>query len=87
MMMLYDSEAYAVLRFELEPGETGATSRRGGFDIVDKRMRREIFLSGELAHSFQQGAQALSASNPDPEQWDEYIARFTELGQQPLVMH
>lgn len=92
MLMLYNSDAYAVVRFDREPAEGAAPGGSGsavprGFEIVDKRSRKEIFLSGLLAASFQQGAEKLSASNPTPEQWDDYIEGFTALAQQPLVMH
>lgn len=93
MLMLYNSDAYAVVRFdrETEQGEPSASTAQAaaprGFEIIDKRSRKEIFVSGELATSFQQGAEKLSESNPSPEQWDDYIAGFTTLAQQPLVMH
>lgn len=99
MHMLYNSDAFAVVRFDHEgaiavgtatpetaSGAAPAPALRG-FEIVDKRSRKEIFLSGVLAQSFQQGAQALSETNPTPEQWDDYIEGFTALAQQPLVMH
>lgn len=101
MHMLYNSDAFAVVRFDHEgQGAVTATSvatehtdgaapalALRGYEIVDKRSRKEIFLSGLLAQSFQQGAQALSETNPTPEQWDDYIEGFTALAQQPLVMH
>ena len=90
MMMLYNSDAYTVVRFDLVPEADEATPARpqtGGFEIVDKRGRKEIFLSGLLAQSFQQRAEALSETNPTPEQWDDFIAGFAELAPQPLVMH
>lgn len=92
MLMLYNSDAYAVVRFdretdEREPAAPAQPSAPRGFEIVDKRSRKEIFISGALAASFQQGAEKLSESNPTPEQWDDYIAGFTTLAQQPLVMH
>jgi Protein of unknown function (DUF3567) len=103
MLMLYNSDAFAVVRFDhegasdnaaspaVEGAPAGASEPIGGvlrgFEIVDKRSRKEIFLSGLLAQSFQQGAQALSETNPTPEQWDDYIEGFTALAQQPLVMH
>lgn len=89
MHMLYNSDAYAVVRFDLEPraSSEGQSTMPSGFEIVDKLSRKEIFLSGALAQSFQKGAETLSETNPTPEQWDEYIAGFTTLAQQPLVLH
>jgi hypothetical protein len=87
--MLYNSDAYAVVRFDLEPppGSQAPAAGPTGFEIVDKLSRKEIFLSGVMAQSFQKGAETLSESDPTPEQWDDYIAGYTTLGQQPLVMH
>lgn len=60
---------------------------RGGFEIVDKQARREIFIEGAVAESFQQGVQALVDQGPDTEALDEFIGRYTTLAQQPVVLH
>jgi hypothetical protein len=86
MQMLYNSDSYVVVQIEMQPSEAGPLTR-GGFEIVDKRLRTEIFIEGALAESFKTGVQALVENNPSVEQLDDYIAGFTHLGQQPLVMH
>lgn len=95
MHMLYNSDSYVVVRFDLSSAEdaTGATAgatgqgQRGGFEIVDKFARKEIFIQGELAQSFQDGVQALIQNDPSEEEMDAFIARYAELMQTPLVMH
>lgn len=96
MQMLYNSEAFAVVRFDVQPAAEpvpGASPAqqplsRGGFEIIDKAARREIYLEGLLAEHFQQGAQALQAAGEaDTDRYDEYIARFAGLAQQPLMLH
>lgn len=64
-----------------------AAPRRGGYEIVDKLTRKEIFIQGAVAASFQQGVQALVEQGPDPEALDDYIGSFTTLAQQPLLVH
>ena len=61
--------------------------RRGGYEIVDKFARKEIFIEGALAEAFQQGVQALVDQGPTEEAMDEFIGRYTLLAQQPVVLH
>lgn len=61
--------------------------RLGGYEIVDKLARKEIFIQGAVAASFQQGVQALVAQGPNPEALDEYIGSFTTLAQHPVLVH
>jgi Protein of unknown function (DUF3567) len=89
MQMLYNSDSFVVLAFEL-PATTGAAgaSTRGGYEIVDKFARKEIFLQGEVAASFQQGVQALvDSGRPTEEAMDEFIGGFAVLAQQPIMLH
>ena len=69
----------------------GPRRSRGGFEIVDKLAQKEIFIEGAVAQSFQQGVQALvaQADSPDAVQaaLDDYIAAYTTLAQQPVVLH
>lgn len=71
------------------PAATGRA--RGGFEIVDKLAQKEIFIEGAVAQSFQQGVQALvaQADSQDAVQaaLDEFIAGYTTLAQQPVVLH
>jgi hypothetical protein len=61
---------------------------RGGFEIVDKAARREIFIEGALAERFREGVEALvRGGERAPEAFDDYIAGFSEMAQQPLTMH
>ena len=97
MHILYNSDSFAVVRFEVPeaaPAQAaaaavdGVASSRGGFEIVDKAARREIFIEGALAERFQRGVQALvEAGGASEETFDDYIAGFAGLAQQPLVLH
>lgn len=88
MQMLYNSDSYVVVQFDVPP-ETGAPGplTRGGYEIVDKFARKEIFIEGALAESFKLGVQALMERQPSEDDFDEYIAGYTTLAQQPLMLH
>ena len=90
MHMLYNSDSFAVVMFEIQEapaeGQQGAASR-GGFEIVDKFAKKDIFIEGAVAESFQAGVEALMASKPSEEDIDDYIGRFASLMPQPLVLH
>ncbi len=92
MHMLYNSDSFIVVQFDvpLTEAETdpGRQLNRGGFEIVDKFARREIFIEGALAESFQQGVQALMGDRqPSEDDLDDFIERYASMGQQPVVMH
>lgn len=91
MLMLYNSENYAVVQIDLPAieavGGLGGTPARGGYEIVDKFARKEIFLEGELAASFRDGVQALIDTDPSEDEIDEFIGRFSSLMQHPVVLH
>lgn len=97
MQMLYNSDSYVVLVFDVAaaPATEAALpvpgspedARRGGYEIVDKFARKEIFLQGAMAEHFKQGVQALIDRQPSEEEFDDYLAGFTSLMQQPVVLH
>ncbi len=87
MQMLYHSDQYVVVRFELPADEAAPQPARGGYEIVDKRARREIFIDGALAERFRRGVESLVESGPTEEQFDDFIAGFTEGAQHPVVLH
>jgi hypothetical protein len=85
MLMLYNSDNFTVVQFETDPA-VGAPAR-GGYEIVDKFARKEIFLEGVLAEQFKAGVDALVEQGPTEEELDAYIGRFGAMAQQPLVLH
>ena len=94
MQMLYNSDNFAVVAFEV-PAREAATAAaeaegaltRGGYEIVDKFSRKEIYLEGALAESFKAGVEALIETSPSVEEVDAYIERFASLMHQPVVLH
>ena len=94
MHMLYNSDSFAVVQFDV-PGTTQSMAApaphepltRGGYEIVDKFARKEIFIQGALAETFKQGVQALIETDPSEEEMDAYIERYAAMSQQPRVLH
>ena len=94
MQMLYNSDSYAVVLFEVggdaaPPADAGATPgpKRGGSEIVDTFAGKETCISGWLAVIFRAGVDALIESSPSEEEMDDYLSGFSALMQQPLVLH
>ena len=101
MQLIYNSDSFAVMHFvaELDAGVGGVAGTDkgvaamlgrtdpGGYEIVDKHARKEIFLQGAVAESFQRGVKALVDQGEDPEALEDYIACYTVLAQQPVMLH
>lgn len=92
MHLLYQSDSYIVVRFEVPVEQEtadvqGSGLSRGGFEIVDKFARKEIFIEGALAQQFEDGVVALGEGEPSEEDYDDFIARFANLGNTPVLMH
>jgi len=89
MQLLYNSDSFVVVRFEVPGTASGDAPARGGFEIVDKHARKEIYLEGLLADTFQRGVQALvgDGSAPDIEAIDDFVGGYTVLAQQPVMLH
>lgn len=92
MHMLYNSDNYAVVQIELTPDVIVGVSEdqalsRGGYEIVDKFARKELFIEGALAESFKVGVDALIESSPSVEEFDAYLESFSGLALQPVIMH
>jgi len=92
MQMLYNSDSHTVVQIELAADEHGPVRHsgaltRGGYEIVDKFARKEIFIEGALAETFKEGVEALIESSPSIEEFDAYLERYAGMAQQPVVMH
>lgn len=98
MHMLYNSPSYIVVKFDVPVTELLHDARlqdhpqlqlqRGGYEIVDKFARKEIFIEGALAEAFQEGVEALiEDGDPSEEELDDFIQQYANMGQQPVVMH
>ena len=101
MQMLYDSESFVVVHVQT-PSAANADSRdarednegrllpamlRNGFEIVDKRSGKELYLDGSWAELFQQQIEAWQKDTPTQEDVEDMLDRYAELAQNPVVMH
>lgn len=94
MHMLYDSDAFAVVHIlanALQEGETPAHSGpqmpRHGFEIVDKRSGKEVYLDGSWAEMFQLQITAWQNNTPSEEEVEDTLEGYATLAQMPVVMH
>ncbi len=85
MNMIYNSPHFCVVEFT----EYGASGKHasGGFEIMDKSMRREIFLGGEEAERFREQVAELIDSEPSHEDVDAFLHRYAAVMTQPLTLH
>ncbi len=83
MQMIYNSPNYCVVEFRSAEGDPFV----GGYEIMDKAARRELFLGGELADKFRFDVSELIAREPSIEEVDDFLSNFEGLMQQPLVLH
>ncbi len=103
MHTLYDSDSYSVthmLANAVVADETAAASRgnqelvllvpalaRHGFEIVDKRSGKEVYLDGSWAELFQQHISAWQLKTPTQEEVEDTLEQYAELAQNPVLVH
>ncbi len=98
MNTLYDSESFVVVHLQApghdSPDTTGADAQspvpampRHGFEIVDKRSGKEVYLDGSWAELFQQHLQAWQHNSPTQEEVEATLDQYSGLAQQPVLVH
>ena len=100
--MLYDSDTYSVTHMlanaapDAAPGVDGKaialvkpvlTLARHGFEIVDKRTNKEVYLDGSWAELFQLHISAWQQNTPTQEEVEDTLEQYAELAQNPVVVH
>jgi len=93
MNTLYNSESFAVVHLlpdlpQAGDAQTGAARLlRHGFEIVDKRSGKEVYLDGPWAELFQQRIAAWQKNTPTQEEVEHTLEGYAALAQNPLVLH
>lgn len=93
MNMLYDSPSFSVLHLLADSDADPAvapgvpTLVRHGFEIVDKRSGKELYLDGSWAELFQRRLTAWQLNQPTQEEVEETLDQYAELAQNPLHLH
>lgn len=103
MNTLYDSDAFSVTHMLANaPGDAFSTAAsadaadpdgpvlqmaRHGFEIVDKRAGKEVYLDGSWAELFQQQIVAWQEKTPTQEEVEDTLEGYAGLAQNPVVVH
>lgn len=94
MHMLYDSDAFAVVHILANAVPEGAPEPQGGpqiprhgFEIVDKRAGKEVYLDGSWAEMFQIQITAWQQNMPSQEEVEDTLEGYASLAQMPVIMH
>ena len=90
--MLYDSESYVVVHVQPTEGDAPLAPHlpvlaRHGFEIVDKRSGKEVYLDGSWAELFQQQITAWQRNTPTQEEVEDTLEGYAELAQNPVLVH
>jgi Protein of unknown function (DUF3567) len=99
MHMLYDSETFSVMHMladsrledslEREADKAPLTPEllRHGFEIVDKRSNKEVYLDGSWAELFQQRIAEWQRNMPTQEEVEDTLEQYAELAHTPVAVH
>jgi len=85
MNLIYNSEQYSVVEFGPDSGNDSL--RFGGYEIMDKPGKREIFIGGHLAETFRKNVEDLIATEPSVEEIDDFLGKYDVLMSQPVILH
>jgi hypothetical protein len=85
MQTIYNSPLFCVVEFRDFGGD--GQHPAGGFEIMDKTLRREIFLGGRDAERFRSNVNALIASGPSPEDLDDFLAAYAGVMTTTVALH
>lgn len=93
MQMLYDSESFVVVQIHANAPEESAPPpavpqlARNGFEIVDKRSGKEVYLDGSWAEMFQQRLNGWQKNTPTQEEIEDTLEGYAELAHTPVGLH
>lgn len=102
MHTLYDSESFSVTHMlanavavdlpqdSMKNGEQALLVpqlARHGFEIIDKRNGKEVYLDGSWAELFQQHISAWQLKTPTQQEVEETLEQYAELAQNPVLVH
>jgi hypothetical protein len=93
MHMLYDSESFVVVHMIPDTAETDTPEpsvpqlARHGFEIVDKRSGKEVYLDGSWAEMFQEIILDWQRNTPTQEEVEDTLDSYAGLAQNPVIVH
>ena len=93
MQLLYDSESFVVVQIHANAPMAPETEplipqlARHGFEIVDKRSGKEVYLDGSWAEIFQQRLIAWQKVTPTQEEVEDTLESYSGLATTPVSLH
>ena len=97
MNTLYDSDFFCVMHMmavgpdeqlgESAPAQEQPSLVRHGFEIVDKRSGKEVYLDGSWAEMFQQRIMEWQRNTPSEEEVEDTLAQYAQLAHTPVMVH
>ncbi len=97
MQMLYDSDTFAVVQIHANAEEVNAglgsdlpkppKLARHGFEIVDKRSGKEVYLDGSWAELFQLRLNVWQQKTPTQEEVEDMLEGYAELAHTTVSVH
>ena len=97
MQTLYDSDSFIVTHLLATAIAESSTATEGqamqpellrhGFEIVDKRSGKELYLDGSWAELFQQRLAEWQRNSPTQDEVEDTLAQYAELANIPLHVH
>ena len=93
MQLLYDSESFVVVQIHANAPDESAPRpvvpelARHGFEIVDKRSGKEVYLDGSWAEMFQQRLIAWQKVTPTQEEVEDTLEGYSGLAMTPVSLH
>ena len=93
MQMLYDSESFVVVQIHANAIEESAPQpatpqlARNGFEIVDKRSGKEVYLDGSWAEMFAQRLSAWQLNAPTQQEIEDMLEGYSGLATTPISLH
>lgn len=85
MNVIYNSEQYSVVEFGVD--DDCDALRFGGYEIMDKPAKREIFIAGALAELFRRDVKDLIVTEPSIEEIDDFLGNYGSFMSQPVAFH
>ena len=93
MKLLYNWKFFVVVQMRANALEPSAPHpavpqlARHGFEIVDKRSGKEVYLDGSWAEMFQQHLSAWAKDTPTQEEVENTLESYSGLANTPVSMH
>ena len=93
MQLLYDSETFVVVQIQANapeassPPPSAPQMARHGFEIVDKRSGKEVYLDGSWAEMFKLRLNAWERDTPTQEEVENTLESYSGLANTPVLLH